>query len=211
VEQGSEDSEDERGDAEEDRNGIYRPPKLAPMPYTVSQKKGSRRLPVPATLSSLSHLDPSKPHIESTSGLGNMPSLTSGRAREIKEMAEWEEANMTRLVMKKKDEKKRRQDEADLALGGIGASGRRGGGFEAEFGDVLKSVSRTRRGVVGDGYEELRRRGKKEDAFARSRSRTRDDAFSDAVVDDGPRQRKKSRFETAVKAAKARLKTRSKR
>jgi U3 small nucleolar ribonucleoprotein protein LCP5 len=117
-------------------------------------------------------------------------------------MTEWEEANMTRLVMKKKDEKKRRQDEADIALGGLGASGKRRGGYEEEFGDILRSVSRTRQGVVGDGYEELRKRGKKENAFARSRARTRDDAFSEVDVDDGQRQRKKSRFDRAVKAAK---------
>jgi U3 small nucleolar ribonucleoprotein protein LCP5 len=181
------------------------------MPYTESRKKGSRRVPVPAALSSLSHLDPSQPHVESTSGLGNMPSLTSGRAREIQEMVEWEESNMTRLVMKKKEEKRRRRDEADIALGGLGSGGRRGGGFEEEFGDVLKSVSRSRRGVVGDGYEELRQRGKKEDAFSRSKTRGRDDAFSEVDGDDGPRQRKKSRFEKAVKASKTRFKSRSKR
>lgn len=116
---------------------------------------------------------------------------------------------MTRLVMKKKDEKKRRADEADIALGGLGAGGRRGGGFEEEFGDVLRSVSRSQRGVVGDGYEELRKRGKKEDALSRSRGRTRDDAFSE--VDDGPRERKKSRFDKAVKVSKSRSKSKSKR
>jgi len=210
LDQGSEESDNE--DAEEQTNGgLYRPPKLAPMPYTDSRKKDSRRLPVPTALSSLSRLDPSQPHMESTSGLGNMPSLTSNRAREIQELNEWEENNMTRLVMKKKDDKRRRQDEADIALGGLGAGGRHGGGFEEEFGDVLRSVSRSQRGVVGDGYEELRKRGKKEDAFSRSKARSRDDAFSEVDGDDGPRQRKKSRFDKAVKASKSRSKSRSKR
>jgi U3 small nucleolar ribonucleoprotein protein LCP5 len=205
LDQGLEGSDGGGTEDEQATGGIYRPPKVAPMPYTESRKKDSRQLPVPTALSGLSRLDPSQPHVESTSGLGNMPSLTSNRAREIQEMNEWEETNMTRLVMKKKDDKRRRQDEADIALGGLGAGGRRGG-FEEEFGDVLRSVARSQRGVVGDGYEELRKRGKKEDAFSRSRARSRDDAFSEVDADDGPRQRKRSRFDKAVKASKSRSK-----
>ena len=117
-------------------------------------------------------------------------------------MAEWEETNMTRLVMKKKDARRRAQDEADIALGGIGAGGRRGGGLADEFDDVLRSVSRDR--FTGDGYEELRRRGKKKDVLSRAKARKRDDFPADEV--DAPRQRKRSRFEKAVQASKTRSK-----
>jgi len=174
------------------------------MPYTEPRSKKDRRTHVPAALHTLTHSDPSKPHTETTSGLGNMAALTSKRARELQEMAEWEEANMARLVMKKKDARRRAQDEADIALGGIGAGGRRGGGLVDEFGDVLRTVSRDRSGITGDGYEELRQRGKKMDVLSRAKARKRDDVSADEG--DGPRQRKRSRFERAVKASKARSK-----
>ncbi|KAI0781363.1 hypothetical protein BD413DRAFT_608521 [Trametes elegans] len=211
---GSED-EDEAGGAA--RDGVYRPPKLAPVPYIeTSQSKGkdrSRRAPVPTALANLAHLDPSKPYMESTSGLGATPALASGRARELQRMTEFEEENFTRLVMKKKDARRRALDEADVALGGSGmVSGRRGRvpgiGLEDEFGDILKSVGRSRSGVTGDGYEELRQRGKKEGVLARSRARSRDDAFED-LGEDGPRQRKRSRFEKEVKASKKRASAKS--
>ena len=191
----------------EDRDGVYRPPKLAPMPYLEPQKnkEKQRRGPVPTALSSLAHLDPSMPHVESTSGLGFTPNLVSGRAKELQRMTEFEEENMTRLVMKKKDARRRRQDEADLALGGTGITGRngRGGGLESEFSDVLRSVGRSKDAITGDGYEELRQKGKKQSVLARSRARTREDAFESAG-EEGPRQRKRSRFEQEVKAAKKR-------
>ncbi|KAI1784057.1 hypothetical protein LXA43DRAFT_1101827 [Ganoderma leucocontextum] len=201
------------------RGGIYRPPKLAPMPYTEPHKKdkdkdkAARRAPVPSALASLAHLDPSKPYTESTSGLGGTPALSSSRARELKRMSEFEEENFTRLVMKKKDAQRRALDEADIALGGTGmASGSRrrvpGVGLEDEFGDILRSVGRSRRGVVGDGYEELRQRGKKESVLARSRARSREDSFDD-LGDDGPRQRKRTRFDKEVKAAKKRASSKS--
>jgi len=189
-------------DKEDD--GVYRPPKVAPMLYTETKSNKGHRAHVPATLHTLIHADPSKPHTETTSGLGNMAALTSKRARELQEMAEWEETNMSRLVMKKKDARRRAQDEADIALGGIGAGGRRGGGLVDEFDDVLKSVSRDRSGITGDGYEELRRRGKKMDVLSRAKGRKREDVSADEA--DTPRQRKRSRFEKAVKASKSRSK-----
>ncbi|KAF8451000.1 hypothetical protein L210DRAFT_3521987 [Boletus edulis BED1] len=45
-----------------------------------------------------------------------MSALTSGRAREIQRMTEFEEDNFTRLIMKKKEAQRRRRDEEDLAL-----------------------------------------------------------------------------------------------
>lgn len=174
------------------------------MPYTEPKSKKDRRTHVPAALHTLIHADPSKPHVETTSGLGNTTALTSKRARELEEMAEWEETNMTRLVMKKREARRRAQDEADIALGGIGAGGRRGGGLVDEFDDVFRSVSRNRNGITGDGYEELRQRGKKMDVLSRVKARKRDDEPADG--DDAPRQRKRSRFEKAVKASKSRAK-----
>ncbi|OJT12226.1 Neuroguidin [Trametes pubescens] len=220
MDQGSEDEdEDGAGAHGGQRDGVYRPPKLAPMPYIESRKNKekdrSRRAPVPSALANLAHLDPSAPHAESTSGLGGVPALASGRARELQRMNEFEEENFTRLVMKKKESRRRALDEADLALGGSGmASGRRGRvpgvGLEDEFGDILKSVGRTRSGALGDGYEELRQRGKKEGVLARSRARSGEDAFED-MGEDGPRQRKRSRFEKEVKAVKKRTSAKSKR
>jgi U3 small nucleolar ribonucleoprotein protein LCP5 len=171
------------------------------MPFTEPKSKNDRRAHVPATLHTLTHTDPIKPHVETTSGLGNMAALTSKRARELQEMAEWEETNMSRLVMKKRDAKRRAQDEADIALGGIGAGGRRGSGLVDEFDDVLRSVSRERGGLMGDGYEELRRRGKKMDVLSRAKARKHEAMSADEV--DAPRQRKRSRFEKAVKVSKA--------
>ncbi|KAI6036928.1 hypothetical protein PISMIDRAFT_685745 [Pisolithus microcarpus 441] len=185
--------EDTDEKAQED--GVYRPPKLAPMPYveTTSDKR-SKRQPVPKTLSSLIHQDPSRPHVESTSGLSFTPALASDRAREIQQMTEFEEDNFTRLVMKRKDARRRKRDEEDLALGGSGMSKgrRRGRGLEDEFEDILRSVGRTKTGSIGDGYEELRQKGKKSDALSRSRTRTRDDDESDGR--EAP-QAKRTRFE----------------
>ena len=123
-----------------------------------------------------------------------MPALTSDRAREIQRMTEFEEENFTRLMMKKKDARRRQRDEEDLALGGTGSSHgrRRGRGLEDEFEDVLRSVGRTRVGAIGDGYEELRQKGKKADALSRSRARVREDAED---REDEAHQMKRSRFE----------------
>lgn len=207
-EQDSDEDRDARSDVE-DPDGIYHPPKLAPMPYTeAAADKRSKRQPVPKALSTLLHQDPSRPHIEGTSGLGSMPSLASDRAREIQRIKDFEEENFTRLVMKKKDARRRRKDEEDLALGGTGAGkGRkRGRGLEDEFADVLHSVGRTKMGVLGDGYEELRQRGKKADALSRSRTTWKGELEHED--DDGPRQKKKTRFEKAKTTLHKKMKAR---
>ncbi|GLB35061.1 putative sas10/Utp3/C1D family protein [Lyophyllum shimeji] len=143
------------------KDGMYRPPRVAPVPYNEKSKSQLRkeRAPLPSALASLS-ADPSRPHVESTSGLGSTPSLSSGRAAYLKRLNEYEEENFSRLVMKKSDAKRRARDEEDLALGGSLAAGggrhrRRAGGLEDEFGDVLRSVERVRQrngvGVKGMG------------------------------------------------------------
>jgi U3 small nucleolar ribonucleoprotein protein LCP5 len=203
-------SNDEHHDSAKDaenRDGIYRPPRLAAMPYTEApRERKARRQPVPSALAALMYQDPTRPHVESTSGLAAIPSLASNRAREIQRMTEFEEENFTRIIMKKKDAKQRRKDEADIALGGSGAfSGqRRGGGFEDEFADVLRSVGRSRVSSVGDGYEELRKRGKRGDVLSRSRTRARDEA-TDEIGEGEPRMRKRTRFEKEAKVAKKKL------
>lgn len=209
----SSDDEDE-GREERSRDGIYRPPKLAPVPYTETsgKSKRDRRRPVPTALSQLSHLDP---HVETTSGLGGVPALQSARARELARMTEFEEENFTRMVMKKKDAKRRQRDEEDIALGGTGAAseagargrGRRGIGFEDEFADVLRSVGRKKDSALGDGYDELRQRGKKDDALTRSRMRSREDVEGDG----DSRPKKKGKFEKDQAALKKIMKRKMKR
>jgi len=189
-----------------DGDGIYRPPRLAATPYiSAPTSKKSRRKPLPSGLSSLQHADPALPTTESTSGLGAMPSLTSSRARELARLTQFEEENFTRVVMKKSEAKRRVRDEEDVALGGGATGGNRrraAGGLADEFGDVLRSVGRDRRGAVGDGYEELRVTGRKGGVLARSRVRAREDAFGGGVEEgEGERSRKKSRFEKERKVA----------
>lgn len=195
---------------EEDRSGVYRPPKLAPTPYLEERggpkEKTKRRQHVPSALTSLAELDPSNPHVESTSGLGVIASKSHGRARELEEMREFEESNMTRLVMKKRDATRRTMDEQDIALGGTGMGGGRGkvrgGGFEAEFNDVLKGVGRKRGSLLADdGYQELRSKGRKEGVLERSRANKPLD-WDD--VDGETRLNKKGRFEKDVKNFKRR-------
>jgi len=196
-------------------DGVYRPPRLAPMPYNETSKKQQRknRAPVPTGLSTLAAADPSMPHVETTSGLGALPSLNSGRAQYLRRMQDFEEDNFTRLIMKKKDMKQRARDEADLAMGAdlMDSSTNRGrrqraGALEDEFAGILRSATRVTGVGQGDGYEELRQRGKKRQILERSREVAHDDS---ADV-EGPRMKKRSRFEQETKLAKRRLKSKHK-
>ena len=201
-------------------DGIYRPPRMAPVPYVPTQttkEKRAARAPVPKSLSSLLHADGSLPHIESTSGLGNTPSIshTSSRARYLRDLTEYEENQFGRIVMGKKADARRRRDEEDLALGsglaGIAEDGRgggataarwrKGGGLADEFGDILRDSGRGS-GPVGDGYDELRQKGKRGNVLERSRaSKSRPDMSESDVVD---KKRKRSRFELERKNIKKR-------
>jgi len=196
----------------ESQDEIYRPPKLAPMPYiepTAKETRAARPPPALHALASLAHLDPELPFLESATGLGIVPSLQSARARELRRMDEFEEENMARLVLKKKDERRRRKDEEDIALGGAGGivGKRRGGGLEDEFVDVLREEHRSK-APAADGYEELRAKGRKEGALARSRVRGRE-VGEDTI--EGQKQRKKGRFERDVRVAKKRWARKQKR
>ena len=190
-------------------DNIYHPPKVAPMPYNESGGKEKRRARVPTALSSLAYQTGSDPHLESTSGLGGAGNKgltsTSARARELARMTEYEESNMTRLVLSKKEAKRRRLDEENVALGGTGLgshSGRgraRGAGLADEFADLLRARE-PRAGMVDD-YEELRARSKKKDAFERSKAREMPDREEE--VDEG-RPRKRTKFHQEVKKSKKR-------
>ena len=192
---------------------IYRPPRMAPVPYAEKSKSQARhnRPPVPSALSSLT-VDPSRPFVESSSGLGGIPALASGRAQYLKRLNDFEEENFTRVVMKKSDAKRRARDEEDLALGGDLGSGStlrsraRAGGLEDEFNGVLRSVSRQVAGgrSQGDGYEELRQKGRKMDVLERSRNRSKKRDILDAGDEDEnlPRKKQRSRFELETKKRK---------
>ncbi|KAF9004722.1 hypothetical protein BDQ17DRAFT_1354553 [Cyathus striatus] len=198
-------------------DGIYRPPRLAPVPYVEKPRNEGRkeRIPVPSALTMLTS-DPSQPHMETTSGLGGAPAMASGRAAYLKRMNEFEEENFTRMMIKKSEARRRARDEADLAMGGdLGGvdSGRgmrrRAGGLEDEFGDVLRSVERTSGAYgKGDGYDELRKKGRKAGVLERSRAdgvgRKRGATFEDEKV--VPPSRKRSRFEQEAKAVKRKMK-----
>ncbi|KAJ7243400.1 hypothetical protein B0H12DRAFT_1023091 [Mycena haematopus] len=195
-------------------DGIYRPPRLAPVPYTAVPSKGGKKLrapPVPSALRALH--DPSLPHAESTSGLGGTPALESARAKHLRRLTEFEEENFGRVVLGKGAGKRRARDEEDMALGAElggghrgGGKNRRRGGLEDEFGDVLRSVDRGLvRGGVGDGYDTLRKEGRKKNVLERAKAniRLRD---NEPDGEEGARIRKKSRFEQDTKSAKRRLK-----
>lgn len=105
----------------------------------------------------------SNPYAESTSGLGVTPTLQSRKANKLAEIERYEEENYTRIFMNKKDAKRRRMDEEDLALGGTGsredfltgAKGIRGfrtHGFENEFNDLLGGIAKKNKTGAADGY-----------------------------------------------------------
>jgi len=196
---------------ENTNDGIYRPPRLVPMPYVEKSKNQTRqnRPPIPSALATLA-ADPSQPFLETTSGLGGAPALGSGRAQYLKRLKDFEEENFTRIVMKKSDAKRRARDEEDLALGGdLGGGsrhrGRQAGGLNDEFNEVLRSVSRVTGGhSQGDGYDELRKRGRKLDTLERSRTKRRQN-LDDNDFDDSARLKKRTRFELDTKVAKKKL------
>ncbi|KAG8895883.1 hypothetical protein FRB99_000292 [Tulasnella sp. 403] len=192
---------DERVDDDKAADGIYRPPKIAPTSFIDDLKRKKRReAPPPSALASLVNYDPSNPHMESTSGLGNDPSLASSRTKELARLTRYEEEHMQRLVMKKTDARRRLMDEHDIALGGtgnVGKSGRHLGDFASEFSDVLKSIDRRKSSKLGDGYDMLRMKGKKGSALERSRVRKLD-SLNLGDEGDGER-RKRGRFEKDMK------------
>ncbi|TKY84688.1 hypothetical protein EX895_006590 [Sporisorium graminicola] len=171
------------------KTAVYRPPKLVPMSYDPdarSNKKNSSITRNSALLSDLTASMSSNPYEASSGGVGvggrgRLASNTSSRAKALSRMEEFEEENFTRLVMSKKDSRKRRRDEADVALGGAGLSsgrdGRRriGGGMEEEFGDLLRGAGLDGRNgkkahKAQHAYDALRANSKAGSTLQRSKS-----------------------------------------
>lgn len=170
---GSEDEDDDGKAAaggKSSGSGVYRPPRLAPVAYTEGKKdKKERRPPAGSALlrDMATSLTSANPYTESTSGLGVTPSMQSRKARKLAEIERYEEDNMTRIFMTKKDSKRRRMDEEDIALGGTGSRedflvgskgvrGKKSSGFENEFDDLLGSIGKKRKTGAADGYDALR-------------------------------------------------------
>lgn len=189
-------------------DGIYRAPKMAAVPYVESRTSRRTDRRAPALLSEFASSLTSAPLLESTSGLAVRPVVTSGgdalhtnsksakRMAELQRMNEFEEENMTRLVMTKRELKKREEDEAALNMGyGVGgpsrSRSRRQGGFEAEMEGVLGDRGgKSLWDGVGKGL------GKRDGILERSRKRT---STGDGM-DGGFTKRKKGKFEHAVKS-----------
>ncbi|BEJ15572.1 hypothetical protein CspHIS471_0501770 [Cutaneotrichosporon sp. HIS471] len=184
-------------DKDEDEGGVYRPPRVAAMPYNEPGTQRRERR-APALLTEFAQTMDGAPAVQTTSGLSTRPvlagahtnSVSAKRAAELKRLADWEEDNMTRLVTSKREDKRRREDEEALALGfGVGGRGRsrRQNGLEAELEGVLGE--RGSKGVWDNtGVQAL---GKREGITGRAKR---------AAEDAGPRKNlKKSRFEKDVK------------
>lgn len=187
---GDSSDDSEESDEEGGKTAVYRPPKLVPMSYDPdarSNKKGRSSITRnSALLSDLTAGMSANPYEASSAGVGvggrgRLAAKTSARAKALARMEEFEEENFTRLVQSKKDARKRRRDEADVALGGAGLSsgrdGRRriGGGMEEEFGDLLRGAGLDGRNgkkakKAQNAYDALRANSKVGGALQRSKS-----------------------------------------
>jgi U3 small nucleolar ribonucleoprotein protein LCP5 len=109
-----------------------------------STGKGKDQKPLPSHLLSdmSTSISSSTPYGESTSGLSVTvdPSLSSGTARHLRQVEDYELSNFTRMRLSKKEAKKRRAEEEEVAFGGLGSGQggkRRLGGFGGEFDGLL--------------------------------------------------------------------------
>ncbi|WFD44576.1 hypothetical protein MPSI1_003244 [Malassezia psittaci] len=172
-------------DEDDEESTTYKPPKLAPVLYDPDARPSGRernreRQPSrnTALLADLTLGMSSNPYETSTAGIGGggLRNTGSSRARALQRMQDFEEDNYKRLSMSKKDAKRRRRDEQDVALGGLGLSSHKdriGGGIEEEFGDLLRGRERdARRSAQGQGaYDLLEQRAAKQPSTAqRARS-----------------------------------------
>lgn len=197
-------------DASGRRTGVYRPPRVAAVPYNEGKRSDGRKdRRAPALLSEFANTLTAAPNMESTSGLAVRPvvagqhtnSTSAKRLAELERMREFEEENMTRLVMTKREAKRREEDEAALSMGfGVGGESRsrsrRQGGFEAELEGVLgdKGYSKSMWDDVGRGL------GKRDAALDRSRKRKPESGGS--AFGGSSSAKKKGRFEKAVRRRK---------
>lgn len=177
--------------------------------------KSKEKKPLPSHLLSdmSTTLSSSLPYAETTSGLSVSAdaSMQSGTARHLSQVERYELENFTRMRMSKKDSKKRRNEEEEVAFGGLGAGKggkRRLGGFGAEFDDLLGEMSGNRRmdgayevmkgfkkakvggprekdeGAGTSGLGPLAKSGKK----GKSSKKPRPNAFDKAVVREGKKR-----------------------
>lgn len=154
-------------------------------------------------------LSGSTPYGESTSGLSVTvdPSLSSGTARHLKQVEDYEMDNFTRMRMSKKDAKKRRNEEEEVAFGGLGAGRggkRRLGGFGAEFDDLLGDMGGER---ASGAYEQMKGMKAKK-ARTSTHGTTAEDAGSAGLAGlagaGGMKKGRKNTFDKAVvRAGKA--------
>ncbi|WWC85692.1 uncharacterized protein L201_000558 [Kwoniella dendrophila CBS 6074] len=202
------DSDDEG----ESSSKIYRPPRVAAVPYQETGGRGEkkeRQRQAPALLSEFAASIDSAPIMESTSGLsvrhtaGNNKtnSISNKRAEELKRIKEFEESNMTRLVTSKKEQKRRRDDEASLSMGfGISSNNRnRKGrnGLESELEGVLGE--RSSKGVWDNlGVTSLGQRG---DSLQRGKKRLSDSGGAPGFG-SGQKKIRNQKFERDMKRRK---------
>lgn len=158
-----------------------------------------------ALLADLSAGMSSNPYETSAAGVGGGAALGnagSSRARALRRMQEYEEENFKRLSLSKRDAKRRRRDEQDVALGGLGLSARNGsirGGIEEEFGDLLRGSERDarRRERGEDAYTALQKRARLPTTAARAQKHA-----AGASLDDTPTSTRK--FKKAMRSHKRR-------
>jgi len=146
-------------------------------------------------------LSSSTPYGETTTGLSvsQDPSMQSGTARHLKRVEDYEMDHFTRMRMSKKDAKRRRAEEEEVAFGGLGAGKggkRRLGGFGAEFDDLLGG-DRGGDKKRSEAYDQMR--GMKKQKTER-KERDVDGVGSSGLTggSGGPAKKSKNKFDRAV-------------
>jgi U3 small nucleolar ribonucleoprotein protein LCP5 len=180
--QGSDNGSGEEDEYGQSRSGVYRASHITSVPYNEGPPKGKstplcpyfsrttltdslagkskekRVLPSHMISDMSAGFSGSTPYGESTSGLSVTvdPSLSSGTARHLRQVEDYEEEHFTRMRGSKKESKKRRNEEEEVAFGGLGAGKggkRRLGGFGAEFDDLLGDMAGSR---ASGAYEQMK-------------------------------------------------------
>lgn len=169
-------------------------------------KKAKRALPSHMIQDMSAGLAGSTPYGESTSGLSVTvdPSLSSGTARHLKAVEEYEMSNFTRMRMSKKDAKKRRNEEEEVAFGGLGAGKggkRRLGGFGAEFDDLLGDMGGDRAQGAYESMKAMKRPKLGGSGGLREKDESAGTSGLAGLVNGGKARKGKSKFDKAVSRA----------
>lgn len=170
--------------------------------YSATSGKKKKVLPSHMITDMSAGLSGSTPYGESTSGLSVTvdPSLSSGTARHLKQVEDYEMSNFTRMRMSKKDAKKRRAEEEEVAFGGLGAGRggkRRLGGFGAEFDDLLGNMEGDR---ARGAYDQMKgmKATKKVKVGAGNGEKNVDGAGTSGLPAAGGKRKGKNSFDRAV-------------